>query len=175
MLRLRHISTTTRLGKVVKERRDKASITPIEVPMKLHKTPTASRPVGRAFNSQMKTHEQLVAGILTQVLDDIEDERVRQGKKRIVLNSTLPYAKIVEDINKAWEKEFSEGKKLDEGVEILGYDVVALYPSLKLEFMVREIDRAMVLRIETKEGKEKEQAIALRNVTMPLIIFMLDF
>jgi len=162
------------LGKVVKERRDKASITPIEVLMKLHKTPVASRPVGRAFNSQMKTYEQLVAGILTQVLDDIEDERVRQGKRRIVLNSTLPYAKIVGDINKAWEKEFLEGRKLDEGVEILGYDVVALYPSLKLEFMVREIDRAMVLRIETKEGKEKEQAITLRNVTMPLIIFMLE-
>jgi len=31
---------------------------------------------------------------------------------------------------------------------------------------VREIDRAMVFRIETKEGKEKEQAITLRNVTM---------
>jgi len=45
---------------------------------------------------------------------------------------------------------------------------------VKLEFMVREIDRAMVLRIETKEGKEKEQGIALRNVTMPLIIFMLE-
>ena len=54
----------------------------------------------------MKTCEQLIAGILTQVLGDIEDERVRQGKKRIVLNSTLPYSKIVEDINKAWEKEF---------------------------------------------------------------------
>ena len=162
------------LGKVVKERRDEASITPIEVLMKLHKTPIASRPVGRAFNSQMKTYEQLVAGILTQVLDDIEDERVRQGKKRIVLNSTLPYAKIIEEINKTWEREFSEGKKLDEGVEILGYDVVALYPSLKLEFMVREIDRAMVLRIETKEGKDKEQAIALRKVTMPLVIFMLE-
>ncbi len=39
---------------------------------------------------------------------------------------------------------------------------------------MREIDRAMVLRIETKEGKEKEQAITLRNVTMPLIIFMLE-
>jgi hypothetical protein len=36
-------------------------------------------------------------------------------------------AKIVEDINKEWEKEFLEGKKLDEGAEILGYDVVALY------------------------------------------------
>ena len=78
------------------------------------------KPVGRAFNSQMKTYKQLVAGILTQVLDDIEDERVRQGKKRIVLNSTLPYAKIVEDINKTWENEFLEGKKPDEGVEILG-------------------------------------------------------
>ena len=41
------------------------------------------------------------------------------------MNSTLPYAKIVEDINESWEKEFLEGKKLDQGVEILGYDVVA--------------------------------------------------
>ena len=81
--------------------------------MKLHKTPIASRPVGRAFDSQMKTYEQLIEGILTQVFDDIEDERVRQGKKRIVLNSTLPYVKIVEDIYKAWEKEFLTVLKSD--------------------------------------------------------------
>ena len=62
--------------------------------------------------------------------------------------------------------------KLDEGVEILRYDVVALYPSLKLEFMIREIDRVMVLRIEMKEGEEKQKAIALRNITMLLIIFI---
>jgi hypothetical protein len=60
------------------------------------------------------------------------------------LDSRLPYAKIVEDIKKTWEKEFSEGKKLDEGVGILGYDVVALYPSLKIEFMIKMIDKAMV-------------------------------
>ncbi len=42
------------LGRLVKERRDKASTTPIEVLMKLHKTPIASRPADRAFNSQMK-------------------------------------------------------------------------------------------------------------------------
>ena len=126
------------LGEIIKERRDKADITPIEVLMKLHKTPIASRPVGRALNSQMKTYEQLIGGILTQVLEDIEREREKQGKKRIVLNSTLPYAKIVEDINKAWEEEFLAGKKLDESVEILGYDVVALYPSLKLEFDKRD-------------------------------------
>ena len=95
--------------------RDEASITPIEVLMKLHKT-LASRPVGRAFNSQMKTYEQLIADILAQVFDDIEGERVRQGKKRIVLNSTLPYAKITEDINKTWEKEFLEGKKKRRGL-----------------------------------------------------------
>ena len=71
-------------------------MTPIEVLMKLHKTPIDSRPVGRSFNSQMKPYEQLVAGVLIQVLDDIEDERVKQGKKRIVLNSTLPYTKIVD-------------------------------------------------------------------------------
>ena len=77
------------LGEVVKERRDKAKITPIEVLMKLHKTPIKSRPVGRAMDSQTKVYEQLVGGMLTQVLEDIENEQVRQGKKRIVLTSTL--------------------------------------------------------------------------------------
>ena len=95
------------LGQIVKERKDAARITPIDI---LIKTPVASRPVGRACNSQMKVYEQLVAGIFSQVLDDIEDETVKQGQKRIVLNSTLPYAKIFEDISKAWEKE---GKKID--------------------------------------------------------------
>ena len=68
--------------------------------MKPRVAPIPSRPVGRELNSQMKTYDQLVTVVLTQVLDDIEDGRVRQGKKRILLNSTLPYDKIVEDINK---------------------------------------------------------------------------
>ena len=53
-------------------------------------------------------------------------------------------------------------KKLDERVETIRYDVVALYPWLTLKFMVREIHGATVLSIETQEGTEKEQAIALR-------------
>jgi hypothetical protein len=32
----------------------------------------------------------------------------------------------------------------------------------------------MVLRIETKKGEEKEKAIQLRNIIMPLVIFMLE-
>jgi len=94
------------LGEIIKESRDKADVTPIEVLMKLHKTPLTSRPVGRAMNSQMKVYEQLVGGILAQVIEDIEDERVRQGKKRIVLTSTLPYAKIIKILTK-------HGKKFD--------------------------------------------------------------
>ncbi len=42
---------------IIKEGRDLADTTPIEVLMKLHKTPTASKPAGRAFNSQMKTND----------------------------------------------------------------------------------------------------------------------
>ena len=48
-------------GEIVKERRDAARITPLEVLMGLHKTPIVSRPVGRAYNCQMKVYEQLVA------------------------------------------------------------------------------------------------------------------
>jgi len=44
------------------------------------------------YPKSLKVYEQLVEGILIQVLDDIEDERVKQGRKhRIVLNSALPY------------------------------------------------------------------------------------
>jgi hypothetical protein len=138
--------------------------------MKLYKTPITSRPVGRTFNSQMKIYEQLIGGILDQVLEDIEEERVRQGKKRIVLNSTLPCVKIIEDINNTWEKEFLVGKKLDEGVEILGYDVVTMYPSSKLEFMIREIDsinvyaRTSILQYNRERRRENSLETSHSNI-----------
>jgi hypothetical protein len=44
------------LAQTVKERRDGARTTPIEVLMRLYKTPIPSRPVGRAYNSQMKVY-----------------------------------------------------------------------------------------------------------------------
>jgi hypothetical protein len=41
--------------------------------------------------------------------------------------------------------------------------------------MISEIDRVMVLRIETMKGEEgKRKAIALRNTTIPLLIFILE-
>jgi hypothetical protein len=67
------------LGVVIKDRKDNARITLIEVLMTLHKDPIASRPISRAYHSQMKEYEHSVAGILTQVLEDIEDERVKEN------------------------------------------------------------------------------------------------
>jgi hypothetical protein len=41
--------------------------------------------------------------------------------------------------------------------------------------LIKEIDRVMVLRIETTRGEEEERkATELRNITMPLVIFMLE-
>ena len=39
---------------------------------------------------------------------------------------------------------------------------------MKLEYMIREIDRAISLRIETKEGEEKGKDIVLRNDSLSL-------
>ena len=64
---------------------------------------------------------------MTKFLDDIEDERVKQVKE----------------------------KNCTELVEILVYDVVDLYPSLRLEFVMREIDRVMVLRIQRRREQRK--------------------
>ena len=59
---------------------------------------------------------------------------------------------------------------MDEGVEILVHDVVVLYPSLKLEFMIRKRDRAMVMRIEKKKATEKEKTTTLlHNITVDIV------
>jgi len=42
---------------------------------------------------------------------------------------------------------FLKKKRTEEVSREEGFGVVALYPSSKLEYMVREIDRVMVLRI----------------------------
>ena len=69
---------------------------------------------------------------------------------------------------------------MDEGVEILVHDVVVLYSSLKLEFMIRKRDRAMVLMIrkrdramvliEKKKATEKEKTTTLfHNITVDIV------
>jgi hypothetical protein len=54
----------------------------IEVLMTWHKTPIDPRPLDRVGNSQIKVYYELVASMLTQVLDDIEDEWVNKERKQ---------------------------------------------------------------------------------------------
>ena len=104
------------LGELVKERRSTTRITPIEVLMKLHKTPIASRPVGRAYKSQMKVFEQLVAGILTQVLESVE-----RGPRQIKLECGIYRKKAAADM---YIPSSAHSKKLRQGIvkgEFLGF------------------------------------------------------
>ena len=50
----------------------------------------------------------------------------------------------------------------------------ALYPSLKIQYVIREIDTLLVERIDSRKGEEKKGAEALREIVIPLFIFQLQ-
>ena len=139
--------------------------------MKLHKVEICSRPVARAYSSQMKEWEQFIAGILNQVMEDIEEYRDKQQNQSIVLNSSLPYAKRIDKINVEWQDAFRKGERKGVGVEVIGLDFTVMYPSLKIAYIIKEIDRAMLLRIDVKDDEsEKKKAEELRQIIIPMII-----
>ena len=49
-----------------------------------------------------------------------------------------------------------------------------MYPSLKIACIVKEIDTRLCERTEQKQGEYKEKARALREIVMPLLVFMLE-
>ena len=49
-------------------------------------------------------------------------------------------------------------------VEIETWDVSALYPFLKIEYVMMEIDTLIVERIESRKGEEKKGAEALIQI-----------
>ncbi len=92
-----------------------------------------------------------MAGELNQVMEEIEEYRARQKKQRIVLNSSLPYARRIDKINEEWQEAFRKGERKGLGVEVIGFDVTAMYPNLKIAYTIKEIDRAMLLRIDLQD------------------------
>ena len=159
------------LGPPLADRRDTSRLSPLEAIIKLHKIEICSRPVARAYSSQMKEWEQFMAGVLNQVMECIEEYRVKQQKQRIVLNSSLPYAKRIDKINAEWQDEFKKGERKGVGVEVIGFDVTAMYPNLKIAYIIKEIDRAMLLWIELKDTEtEKIKGEELRQIIIPMII-----
>jgi len=74
-------------------------------------------------------------------------------------------------------KEWDEGHPnpypglWEERTEIETWNVSALYPSLKIQHVIREIDTLLVERIDNRKGEEKKRAKARREIVIPLIIF----
>ena len=116
-----------------------------------------------------------MAGVLNQVMECIEQHRVDKQKQRIVLNSSLPYARRIDKINSEWQDAFRKGERKGAGVEIIGFDITAMYPNLKIAYIIKEIDRAMLLWLDMKDNEdEKKKAQELRQIIIPMIIFMLE-
>ena len=146
------------LGEVDTLRRSEMKAIALEVIQKLHKTPTEQRPVGRAYASPTRPLEALVNNLLVEVIGDGEREKSEKGMDRIILEDSRELVGDLERITQEWEKENRNAYPglWEERVEIETWDVSALYPSLKIEYVVREIDTLLVERIEShgrQEGK----------------------
>ena len=133
-----------------------------------------TRPVDRGFASQMKSWERLVGTILTQVLEESEEEEAKQGREGIILNDSRVFVREIERINEQWRQENARGEKWEDSVDVETWDIAAMYPSLKIAYIVKEIDTSLCERIQQKQGEDKEKARALREIVMPLLIFMLE-
>jgi len=77
---------------------------------------------------------------------------------------------------KVWEEEHTNPYPglWEERVEIETWDVSALYQSLKIQYVITEIDTLLVERIDSRKGEEMKGVEALREIVIPLIIFQLQ-
>jgi len=123
----------------------------------------------------MKVWENIVAAFLVVVLDESESEREGRGEEPTVLRDSRILVEELEKINERWEEEYRKNEKQGEEIMIASWDIAAMYPSLKLEYVVREVDTLLVERIGQKpQGAKRDAAKRLRKVIMPLLIIMLQ-
>jgi len=97
----------------------------------------------------MKVWENIVAAFLVVVLDESEGERERRGEELTVLRDSRILVEELEKtwINERWEEEYRKNEKQGEEIMIASWYIAAMYPSLKLEYIVREVDTLLVERI----------------------------
>ena len=160
------------LSETDEERREGIKAVILEVICKLHKKVFATRPVARAFASVMKPWEKLLGAMLVQITkEDEEDE------EPILLDESRLFVRQLQELNARWQDEGateSAGAHEDDVVEFVSWDITAMYPNLKHEFVIREIDEAIMRVIKKKVGKDREEKEALREVLMPMLIFALQ-
>ena len=175
--------------------REQVQLTLMEVIVKLHKEKLASRPVGRAFASQMRGLETLLGRTLVSVLREGEEQRVqRSGGRRgkIILEDSRELVQELERMNQRFKAEVvkeqvaeaearQEGHDAPEADErvlvMVTYDVESMYPSMKHAWLVRAIDGIMAEREADRSSGTEEQkrgARQLREMVVKLLIFLLQ-
>ena len=142
---------------------------------KLPKTPVEQRPVGRAFASPTRPLETFVNNLLVEVIGDRKRERNETGQECIILEDSRELVGDLENMMKVWEEEHTNPCPglWEERVVIETWDVSALYLSLKIQYVIKEIDTLLVERRDSRKGEEKKGVEALREIVIPLIIFQL--
>ena len=117
----------------------------------------------------MKQWGVLVGAILTQILGDGEEVEREAGRKEMIL-----IVGQLEQLNNTWDNTDENYYRREDEIEVYTWDVAAMYPNLKIAYIVKEIDERIVERIGRLKGEERVSAETLREIVMPLMIFMLE-
>jgi hypothetical protein len=142
-----------------------------------HKVPMGVRPVGRGFTAVLRRAEQWLAKMLVNITEEEEKRRVDQDELRIIITNTKSFQREMEAV-----REYVDLSDGDGMIEILSFDVVAMFPSLQWQFVVREIDTIMKDREERAGsdedvGHREEERVKvrkLREIVIRLLIFILQ-
>jgi len=157
-------------------RREYIEAVALKAILKLHKPPPLkSRPVGRGHASQMKAWEKLVASFLVVVLEESEIEKGKNREEPTVLKDSRVFVQELEKVSERCEEEYNKNEKQGEEIMLAIWDISAMYPSLKIEYIVREVDTLLVERIgQRNRGAERDAAKESWKVIMPRLAFMLQ-
>ena len=100
-------------GKEASAARAQVRLTLMEVIMKLHKPELASRPVGRAFASQLRPMETLLGRTLMSVLAEREHKRLWEEPraKKIILRDSRELVEELEEMNGAFRRARAQGDR----------------------------------------------------------------
>ena len=95
----------------------------------------------------------------------------------ILLDESRLFVKDLEAINTRWRDEgasWQADQHRATNVGLASWDIKAMYPSLKHEYIIRSVDEALVLRISQSQGEDRKRAERLREVVMQLLMFSLQ-
>ena len=167
------------LGWPDEKKRSKMRVSPLEVVMKLHKKPVKTRPIAKAFASQLKALEGLLSNLLVQILEMVDEnfdgrdvitgQEVR--KPGIILKNSRSFTERVEELNKMWEGDTGGKGRI---IELASWDVDALFPNMQIQYVIESVGEILEEVLQSKSGSEREKAEKLRETIMIILVFVLE-